>query len=765
MIIQDCKVKIEEEEVLRLLDCRKESEIYEEFLEEVRSLKAEMEEKCAPCILIAEGEITPELAREDLPCGTPVLMVLYTIGGALSSYSTAAFQKGDCVKGLIADAMGDAALFSLGRQLSPYLKAYCEPLGKGIRRRLESPQDVGMEAQKVIFEQTKAAEVCGMRITSGYMLDPVKSCAIMYVLSDDREWFFSGHNCRKCDRLDCKGRRIPELPLKVSDGQSLFELTLKDTESILQALIREKNGSYGAVCGGNGRCGKCKIQLLEGYLPITEADEKCLSVRELEAGVRLACRAYPQEPLWIRLLFQEEMEVLSSYGGNREKESDKHPVEQSEECPDRQSDKEPEKQSDLRSDSQVPRQEKCLGKVAVDIGTTTIAMELFDHAGNSVAKDASMNHQRSFGADVISRIKASAEGSGELLTTTVRKDLTEGLKRLMAKSKGTVTAVSEMVIACNTTMAHLLLGYDCDTLGVYPFTPVSVAPHAGLLQDLLGKELPFITEETGYYLPAGISTFVGADIVSGICFAGMDQQKELSLFVDLGTNGEIALGNREKILVTSTAAGPAFEGGNLTWGVGSVEGAICGVTLENGSAQVRTIGKEPPMGICGTGVIEAVAELYQAGLVEETGLLEEAYFDHGYPLAQNQKGETICLTQKDIREIQLAKAAVRAGIEVLCLKYGVSAAEIEKVYLAGGFGFGLDVQKAEQIGMLPRGLTEKISVLGNSSLGGAAACLTDPEIRKRAEQVGTAAEEVVLSTDRDFNELYMKHMFLDGGEL
>jgi uncharacterized 2Fe-2S/4Fe-4S cluster protein (DUF4445 family) len=211
------------------------------------------------------------------------------------------------------------------------------------------------------------------------------------------------------------------------------------------------------------------------------------------------------------------------------------------------------------------------------------------------------------------------------------------------------------------------MGYDCKSLGEYPFTPVNIDLIEGTYKEILADDYL----QASVRIVPGISTFVGGDITAGLFSCNVDQQEEYSLLIDLGTNGEMALGNKDKIIVTSTAAGPAFEGGNIEWGVGSLEGAIAGVKIVDGKAEVRTIGDKAPIGICGTGGIETVAELIKAELVDETGCLDDDYFDEGYPLAETENGEEIVFTQQDVREVQLAKAAVRAGIETLFLRYGI----------------------------------------------------------------------------------------------
>ena len=214
----------------------------------------------------------------------------------------------------------------------------------------------------------------------------------------------------------------------------------------------------------------------------------------------------------------------------------------------------------------------------------------------------------------------------------------------------------------------------------------------------------------------GISTYVGADIAAGIYSCGMASQEETSLLIDLGTNGEMAIGNKDRILVTSTAAGPAFEGGNISWGMGSVQGAVCSVQIEDGKASCRTIGEQPPLGLCGTGVVETAAELVRSGLVDETGLLDEEYED-GFCLGETPAGEKILFTQKDVREIQLAKSAVRAGLETLLLRYGTDAAGIHKVYLAGASDLSWTWTRQFPSGFFPRSCGERSRQWGTAPWG------------------------------------------------
>ena len=397
-------------------------------------------------------------------------------------------------------------------------------------------------------------------------------------------------------------------------------------------------------------------------------------------------------------------------------------------------------------------------EVAVDIGTTTIAMELIGKDSHKVlGKAAFINSQRAYGADVISRIQASTEGRKEELQKCIRDDLEKGLKQLVKENELALTEIKNIVISGNTTMIHLLMGYDCSSLGVYPFTPVNIGLIRGNAEEILGmKEM-----DAEVQILPGISAYVGGDIVSGLFACDFDRKEEVCMLIDLGTNGEMAIGNKDRILVTSTAAGPAFEGGNITWGTGSIPGAICTVHIEENKAEVGTIKNAPPVGICGTGVVETAAELLKEELIDETGRLEDEYFDEGYPLAETKDNRMILFTQKDMREIQLAKAAIRAGAETLACRYGINKTEISKVYVAGGFGYKLDTDKAIAIGMFPEEFEGHIEAVGNSSLGGAGKYLCEADVEERVSSLVKVSEEIALSTDKVFNDFYMDAMFFE----
>ncbi|MBS6398035.1 MAG: DUF4445 domain-containing protein [Clostridiales bacterium] len=715
-----CPVRISEQEVFRLLDCTPQMELYEEFREEYRELLDPVRKLCEPLILLQPGILPEHPKVEGLPAGSRVLYALCSVGKEVSRYCTAAFGEGDYVKGMLADAMADCALYSLEPQMEELLREYCQSMDVGIGGRYSAPHDAPMELQQLIYEEVDA-ERYGFSLSSGYMLDPVKSNAMIFGVSPDRDSFRIRHECSRCSNFSCKNRRVEQMKIRIRQKERIWETVLSPGETLLSAIQREAGG-FDAPCGGNGRCGKCRILVEEGVLLPEEGDRHIFSEKELSEGWRLACIAKPRMNLTVRLpeAGEEEFQVLASVEEQEKKPEDRDGA----------------------------------WGIAVDIGTTTLAMQRIGLEDGSVSDTwTGVNHQRAYGADVIARIGAACRGDLDHLRTAICRDLETGICTLLQRSE-CPEKLKKVSITGNTVMLHLLRGYDCSRLGKAPFIPEHLEGEAHLLPELLGGGLPAVLAE----LLPGIAAFVGADITAGLYACDFDRTEELCMLIDLGTNGEMAVGNCHGILCTSTAAGPAFEGGNISCGMGSLPGAIQRVEIHDGSCRVETILKRPVQGICGTGVLEAAAELYKNDLMDAYGKLEEPYFEEGFLLAKLPDGKKVCLTQKDIREIQLAKAAIRAGIETLLLESGHAAEEVEHVCLAGGFGFYLDLEKAFVTGLFPEAFRGKIRTVGNSALSGCVRYLTDPEGRERMEQIRKLCRETDLSSSAEFQEFYMEHM-------
>ena len=786
-VIDGLKAQLNMDLVLHAIDCMPDSPVYEEFADEYADIHEELLAMAEPVGILGFGELTDKTATDEYKAGSRVIYAVISVGDKIKQYSSRAFAEGDYVRGMLADAIADNALFLLEGRMLEKLKAVCGEHSVGILKRLEAPHDISMEVQREAWESLKLKETLGIDISCGYMFDPVKTTCQVFVITDDADTFKAQHDCRKCSNTDCRYRNIPKVEITVKKGDEIRKLVLDDgqsdsrqeqkqqvqqqeqmrkqhwRQSLMELLIQ--NGYYiSAVCGGKGRCGKCKVRVINGEVPVTAEDEKFFTKEELEAGWRLSCMLYPTEDLTVEfwLLDEAEFEAVSEYEnvslsvskGNASTSTDEKFGDKNE--------------TELKSDNEK-KDAVCKKEyhIAIDIGTTTLAFQLLGKIdGNIKHTITTVNSQRKYGADVITRIKASGDGKKTELKECIIKDLQEGIQKLIGESGIDMAQIKMIALAGNTTMIHLMMGYDCDSLGVFPFTPVNIDMITGSAKELLGigddtENVPGINGDIKVVILPGISTYVGGDIVSGLYACGFDKTEEISLLVDLGTNGEMALGNREKMLVTSTAAGPAFEGGNIEWGMGSVAGAICGVTLDGGRVRCHTILDKEPEGICGTGVVEAVAELLREDILDDTGLLDDEYFDDGFVLANTVGGREIALTQKDIRELQLAKSAIRAGIETLLIRNGIDKSQVSQVYLAGGFGYKLDITKAIAIGMLPKEFADKTVAIGNSSLAGVAKYLREQESRQALEKIVSVSEEIGLSMDKDFNEFYMEHMMFE----
>lgn len=716
--------RIDRGNVLQLLDCRKDSPVFEEVMEEYSEVESVFYTLSKPETRMVFDEIPPELADDNLPSGTKVVYLIHTIGSGVSEYCTQAFKENDYLKAMLMDAMSSSLLFKMDELIQPCLKTECAKKEVGILRRLEAPRDISMLAQKVACEKLFSKEHPHVKTSSAFMLDPPKSNCVIFVLSDDKYTLHTEQDCRGCTAVNCPMRKTAPAAITVVLKNGTHVIPCDDKDSLLDALRKHKLYSS-AACGGTGKCGKCRVQFLEGVIEPTYADRTHISQADLDKGIRLACQAFPSDDCKVTLHFQDESTFEIQTGSTFFAAPEEKPAE---------------------------------GRyaIAVDIGTTTIAAALVGLESRlPAAFYTTLNRQRMYGADVISRMLASTEGKKEQLQQSIREDILLCVRNLVEDNKIDKSHIEKMVLAGNTTMGHLLRGYPCNTLGVSPFTPFSIDKEEHSFKEMLDSDYlacPVI-------LFPGISTFVGGDIVAGLLSCGFTSEEKTALFIDLGTNGEMAVGNKDKILATSTAAGPAFEGGNILWGTGSIQGAISSVTIDGDNVLTETIGNSQPVGICGTGIIEVMAELLKAGIIDETGLLEDRYFKTGFPLAVTAGGEQILVTQRDVREIQLAKSAVRAGIEVLLKRYGKDYGDVDTLWLAGGFGVKIDQDKAIAIGMIPEELRAKIRAVGNSSLSGAIRlCIEESESAGIAQIVANAAE-INLSSDKDFNQLYVDYMF------
>ena len=443
-----------------------------------------------------------------------------------------------------------------------------------------------------------------------------------------------------------------------------------------------------APCGGQGTCGKCRV---------TVDGEKVL-----------ACQTAIDRDMTVLLPERGETEILTQGTGAARTGDGQHEY-----------------------------------VLAFDIGTTTLVGFLLDGAsGAQLASASAVNPQTQYGADVISRIQIAVAGKEPLLRCCVAESLGALTEELVEKARVDINKVGLACVVGNTAMHHLFLGIDPSSLVSPPYMPtVSAAIEAPI-----SSRLPLSDNAVLRVLP-NIAGFVGADTVGCMVAAGFDRLRDLTLLIDIGTNGEMVLGDRTRRIACSTAAGPAFEGAKISQGMRGAAGAVDHVWLENGEICFHVIGNVEPCGICGSGLLDLVACLLDAGVIDESGRLEGKKFT--FP------GTTISLTQKDVREVQLAKGAIRAGIELMCKKMGVHPEDINTVLLAGAFGNYMDPASACRIGMIPPCLLDKIRPVGNAAGEGAKLCAVDRKAFALAQELASGTEFLELASIPDFQDRFI----------
>jgi len=487
-------------------------------------------------------------------------------------------------------------------------------------------------------------------------------------------------------------------------------------ETVLSALVRA-GIMISAPCGGRGICGKCRLILIEG------------SVRLLETGTNVntgdsfcACRTQALSNIAVSLPDADAPPVVSL--------------------------------------AVMPAQRKIYrAGVGIDIGTTTVQAQLVClDTGETLQTFSALNDQRSFGADVMSRIAAARNGRTRELFSIINRQI-EGIL-LQFIEIWNLSRIEKCTVSGNTTMLHFFCGADPSSMGEAPYTPEFLEE-----RQFEGKELSLSADRVT--LLPGISAFVGADIVSGLAFLDIMKRCEDLLFADIGTNGEIAVwkNSERRLYCCSTAAGPCFEGAEISCGMGALPGAINSISLKEkplgatcfkfGTLFYTTVANEMARGICGAGLIDAIAVMKKLACFDETGALADEYARIGFPVA-----EGIAVTQRDVRQFQLAKSAIYSGLKVLCKTAGIEQENLSTVYIAGGLGFFINLKNAVEVGLFPDGLAEKTAVCGNTSLKGAVKSLTDSSFLPRCREIISGSCTVELALDRDFAEAFADNIHI-----
>jgi len=568
-----------------------------------------------------------------------------------------------------------------------------------------------------------------------------------------------------------------------------------------------------STCGGRGTCGKCKVRFLQGVDGVTEADHRFLSEAELAEGWRLSCRAPLHADCLAEVprLMTSPKAALLGYGQHvilNPNVAKVHLQLAEPTLEDQQSDLARLVEAldvegyEVRVDPAVWRAlPKTLRNsnfsitavvcgdeliavepgdttgqlhgLSLDIGTTTVVGAVVNlNTGAVEAVKSTLNGQAPYGADVISRVSHTMmepEGLAALHTRIV-ETINALFDELLGMSGVTREDVYEVVVVGNATMIHLLLGIDPEPISVAPFIPAINEPVTLPAAEIGLKMHPQARLSTLPHLGA----YVGADIVAGVLATGVVRNKDekLRLYIDVGTNGEIVLGSARRALATAAPAGPAFEGAQIKCGMRASDGAIEGVQINGGAVHLQIIGGAVhPIGLCGSGLVDAAAELVKCGLVDASGRLlkpDEAR-ERGLPegliarlvtvdgaraFLLSEPQDNIVLTQPDIRALQFAKGAIAAGVNVLLAHMGVTAGDLREVLLAGSFGSYINPASARLIGLVPWVPVERIVAVGNAAGEGAKICLLSFRERQAANRLPEFIEYLELSGRSEFNDIF-----------
>lgn len=465
-------------------------------------------------------------------------------------------------------------------------------------------------------------------------------------------------------------------------------------------------------CGGHGRCGKCKVTARGAFSELSDTEKLLLTEAEIRQGIRLACCAVVEGDCSVSLTKAGDGQIRV-WG-------------------------------DIPEFQLKPGFQTC--GFVLDIGTTTLAARLYDVHGAVLAEGSCLNPQSSWGADVISRIEAAMDGADKAIAEAICR-ATDSLLAGLSEAAGIPAAeIDGMVVTGNTVMLHLFTGTSTEPLSHAPFAAERLFGETVAAGTLGITEL---SPETKVYLAPCASAFVGADLITALLASGICETDSTQLLADIGTNGEMALWHRGELTCCSTAAGPAFEGAGISMGMGGSAGAIDRVSVQNGRLTAHVIGGGLPRGICGSGIVDAVACLLETGRIEETGYMEEDAVMILPPVS---------LSRKDIRMVQLAKGAIHAGIRALLSSAGLDCGEVSRLVIAGGFGSYLDAENAGKTGLLPAEMISRVHVAGNAALSGAAMLLLNQDYRASCEQYAKLAKVLELSSDPVFSEEYMERM-------
>ncbi len=503
------------------------------------------------------------------------------------------------------------------------------------------------------------------------------------------------------------------------------------TGKTLLEILADNGFTLDAPCGGRGVCGKCKVTASGALSEMTDKEKELLTETEIESGIRLAC--------FCRAEGEFELSTGNSfYEIQTTADVSEYEVEPSDEVK-----------------NFAEKNGKAIG-IAIDIGTTTVVSVFYDLlSGKKLFTTSAINAQKTFGADVMSRIGFAIDNEDG--DETLQNAIINQINGMIDKSGIDKKDIVKIAIGGNTTMQLTAARLSIKSLGAVPFEPLSYFGCA-----FPAKELGYSPENAEVYFMPCCGGFFGGDAVACMLPAGYDSgDGKIKYIADIGTNGELSLEVGDKIYGCSTAAGPAFEGACIRFGTGSIEGAINGVKADPNSPngfEFKTIANKAPTGICGSGLIDLVNVCLENELIDETGHIDDDCPEFEDECAI-QLTDDIFLTQKDVREIQLAKSAICAGTIVLDGMIG--SKETPEVFIAGGFGTAINLESAKGIGLLPKAYCDNAKAVGNAALAGTTMVLLSEKYRAKAEKIQAKVQILDLSTDPVFQDEYVENMIFD----
>lgn len=577
-------------------------------------------------------------------------------------------------------------------------------------------------------------------------------------------------------------------------------IEFEEDKTLMDILLNE-NIFVDNTCNGKGICGKCKVKIISGDLgDLSETEKKLLTEKEIKDNIRLSCLVKPKSDIEIESMQRERKHRVLSSGYMPEFEKNpsiyKRLIKLEKSTLDNQISLEDKilnelniKELDWKLLKKITQEDENITAVfnndklvtlekndtrdkvygvVIDIGTTTVVASLIDiNSGEELSIESMINPQKQYGLDVLTRITYELENEEdgiENLQNCIVTSINNMISKMCEKTKIDKDNIYEISVAANCTMMHMLLGIDAKPIGKSPFAPVFIKS-----KDILAKEIGLDINENGrlYCLPS-VSSYIGSDIVAGAYVCQLENSKDNVLFIDIGTNGEIVLSNKGKLLSCSCAAGPALEGMNISCGMRAANGAIEDVYINTDENELTVIGNETPVGICGSGILAVVKELIRTGIVRENGafIKLDKLEANDYRLSKLQLNDKkrefilvdgdnkLLITQGDIRQVQLAKGAILSGFYTLLKKADIEMSDLGKVIIAGQFGAHVNADSLVGSGILPKEVEDKIIYVGNSSKTGAYMALMSKDVKKDIEELAHKMDYMELGASEGYERLF-----------